>query len=926
MTAGALALALVPGPPVARAASAENGSPASGSPASVSQRSDPSRDDTRWQVTDLGSGRYDVAWTSPSAFPLTSDRPTITGVVGAAGTALVFGPPTVDDDGRTVRAVVTTDVVPDPADLDVVLSGDRLDEPGLDGVDGLEGPDPAPRGPSEPTSAPRTDVLPVDPGLPGGFATRTSDYTLDPVAVTGMPEPIEMVGHVVEPVADAAAGERPLVLLMHGRHSVCFDPSGTVDYPEGWPCAAPYAEVPSHLGYDYLQQVLASQGYVTVSVRVNGINAQDHRLADGGAGARAALVRKHLDHWVGLAVEHQVDLDQVVLVGHSRGGEGVNRASIQLSTAGPGRPYRIVGQVLLAPTDFASQSAPYVPTVTVLPYCDGDVSDIQGQQFTDTGRDLVDDDTSLKSSVLVMGANHNFFNTEWTPATAVAPASDDWYGDRDGACGRRHPDRLTAAEQRAVGTAYVAGAVALVTGDDSALPLYDGSAATVASVGDADVRAHALGGGRTVRRPGIDATPTLADGAESRLCRGVASYRGGSFGICGRNAKDRITPHWGYPGSPVPTRQFLELGWTTAGATGGLLLEEPLDLSTDRLEVRTIVDPSRGAVDLAVRLTDDEGRTVTVTPDSSTADGHTLAPLLVGDYLTKLWAQPLLVDPAAAGDSIDLSAVVAVDLVGLSDRGRVWLADLSAAPADLAPAPDQRLPRLRIGELRLPEGDRPTSRIARVPFRVLGDLTAPARFVVQSTGQARGARERFAVDLAPGQRRGTIPVAYTANALADYQSRTEIAAWALRGIIHDDYLGRLVVDDDDPTPVLQVRPVKRRVVEGRRIVLRATISAPASYDLPVYGRIVAGPGEDLRGTDVPLEWLEQSASTDRPGRPLHRLYAGTFTRVRSGRLQARLVVPTLRDDRTEGVEALTIRFRHDGRRITRTVKVVDLPR
>ncbi len=161
-------------------------------------------------------------------------------------------------------------------------------------------------------------------------------------------------------------------------------------------------------------------------------------------------MQRHLDHWTGLAAEHQVDLDQVVLVGHSRGGEGVNRASIRIPLSAP---YRIVGQVLLAPTDFASQTAPYVPTVTVLPYCDGDVYDLQGQKFTDVGRDLTSDDTSLKSSVLVMGANHNFFNTEWTPGVAVAPSWDDWFGPKDQPCGRPAPDRLSKSGQRAVGTA-----------------------------------------------------------------------------------------------------------------------------------------------------------------------------------------------------------------------------------------------------------------------------------------------------------------------------------------------------------------------------------------------------------------------------------------------------------------------------------------
>ncbi len=200
-----------------------------------------------------------------------------------------------------------------------------------------------------------------------------------------MKQPIEMVGTSSSRPPTPPIGPARWCCSCTAGTSVCYDPTGNDDYTDDWPCPAPFAEIPSHLGYDYVQQVLATQGYTTVSVRVNGINAQDFRLDDGGADARAQIVERHLDYWTGLAADHQVDLDQVVLVGHSRGGEGVDRAVVQIPAE---RAYRIAGQVLLAPTDFAPTSSPYVPTVTVLPYCDGDVYDIQGQQFIDTGRDL----------------------------------------------------------------------------------------------------------------------------------------------------------------------------------------------------------------------------------------------------------------------------------------------------------------------------------------------------------------------------------------------------------------------------------------------------------------------------------------------------------------------------------------------------------
>ncbi len=245
----------------------------------------------------------------------------------------------------------------------------------------------------------------------------------------------------------------------------------------------------------------------------------------------------------------------------------MSRASLRIPTSAP---YTIAGQVLIAPTDFGTQTAPYVPTVTMLPYCDGDVIDLQGQRFTDTARDLTTDDTSLKSSVMVMGANHNFFNTEWTPGVAAAPASDDWFGPEDAACGTATPARLTAAEQRKVGKAYVAGAVRLFTRDaEEFLPMYDGSATRVASTGDAVVLSHAIGGGRNLRRPGIGTGLTLPDGAETQFCRGLTQSPG-PHRICGRaGASSYQTPHW--PGTwreraqPPGLRDELDRGRSARG-------------------------------------------------------------------------------------------------------------------------------------------------------------------------------------------------------------------------------------------------------------------------------------------------------------------------------------------------------------------------
>lgn len=869
----------------------------------------------RWTVRADGPGRWAVSWTSPSRLPMGSDRPTVR--LSAGGADATVGVTTLDGDGRRVRALVSG-ARPSVGDLDVVLSGDRLDEPGDDLAAAAAAT--AARRTATPPSARREAApgtlagLPSDPGTPGSFEVTTSDYTLPSVKVAGLPEPVEMVGHVVEPTADAATGPRPLVLFLHGRHGVCFDPDDPEAYTDVWPCPAPLQEIQSQLGYDYVQRLLASQGFTTVSIRVNGINAQDYALDDGGADARAQVVRAHLDHWASIAAEHQVDLSRVVLVGHSRGGEGVDRAALQIPLSAP---YRIVGQVLIAPTDFAAHTAPYIPTEVLLPACDGDVSDLQGQKFVDVARDPLRDDTALRSSVLVMGANHNFFNTEWTPGETTAPANDDWGGEADASCGTESPTRLTAAQQRAVGATYVAGAVRLFTGDGDLLPLLDGSRVSVPSIGGATVHVAAIGGGRDVRRPGADAGRSLTAGnARTSLCTGVATAETTSRTTCGLGLEWQAVPHWPTDGSPEEARTFLQMDWSRPGATGGLALERPLDLTGRRLELRTLVDPRVGYADLDVRIADGDGHSATLRPE-----GGELPAL--ADGLTQLWGQALVVDTSGA-TGVDLADVTAVDLVARSSRGRVWVADVSSAPDALTPVPTRRAGLVSVGAVRVTEGDgSPSVRHLRVPVQISG-LTRPARVVVQLYGARPGTNERFPLDLAPDQTEATITVPYESNRIDDESMlATQVSIWPVTGAATDRYVAQATVVDDDPTPRMTVRALGSRVTEGQPIVfeLRAERTSRVLYDWNIT--VVAGRGTPLRGNDVPRPWLVERTEKADVHRSLASLGPYLSLYLEPGQRTARLEIPTRRDTLREGVEQVTVRFSRGSRVFTIPVQVRD---
>ncbi len=887
---GSLSLAVVP--------NSSGASPAPPGP----ERSTAASATGTWQVTRTGAGTYQVSWRSPRRLPVTSDRATI------VLDGVPIGVPLLRADGRTVVTTVRAAERPDPADLDVLLSGDRLDHAGLDET-GETGRATTPR---------RSPQLADDPAEPGEYDTQTTDYELSPVKLPRMRQPIEMVGHVVEPDPAAVTGPRPLVVFLHGRHSYCYNP--TDDNADGWdwPCQPPLAEIPSHLGYDYIQQVLASQGFATVSVRVNGINAQDYRLSDGGADARAQIVQEHLDHWTTLAADHQVDLSRVVLVGHSRGGEGVNRASIQIPLDAP---YRIVGQVLLAPTDFGTQTAPYVPTTTVLPYCDGDVFDLQGQRFTDSARDLAADDTSLKSSVMVLGANHNFFNTEWTPGTAQAPAWDDWYGRR-GVCGSSSPTRLSAAEQRQVGVAYVAGAAQLFAADaQEFLPLFDGSVVHPPSIGVADVRSHAIGGGRELRRPAVDTGLSLPSGADTSFCLGVLKV--GSVGACGREFDlYGQVPHWYDSGEFAPARRELELTWSEAGQTGGLVLDDPLDLSAGRLELRTIVDPTLGDARIRLRLTDANGDSAVITPEG---DGIVRA-LPVDRRVGKRWAQSVIADPAAAA-GIDTSQVVRLDVIGDSSDGRLWILDVAAAPDSLASVPEARLPLVSMGSLTIAEGDGPGTSVARVPFTISGEVTRPAELTVGILDEAsRRGRTRLRVDLAPGQTEGYLRYEYTGNEVDDYPRRsTGFYAFPVSGVMTDKYDGRVTLLDDDPAPRLRVR-TPRRVGEGDTIRVKVALTADTGYDSFVSVQAVRGrgPGHRLAVGDLPAAWRQRHfIESDDPDDPLHRAGLYLYDRLRPGERSGEVTIPIRADSLREGAERVSFRIYFNRERLTRTIRVVD---
>ncbi|MFI9005651.1 hypothetical protein ACIGNX_00270 [Actinosynnema sp. NPDC053489] len=789
-----------------------------------------------------------------------------------------------------------------------------LDGVGIDDADGLQVrasgrrldvEEPAP--PATAVDATPPAALPAaefDPGRPGPFATATGEYELPPITVPGYAVPLEVRAVVVAPTG--APGRRPLALFLHGRHITCHN--GTQALLE-WPCPAGFEPVPSHRGYLPAQRLLASQGYVTVSIAANAVNAQDTLDVESGAGARSALVRAHLARWAdwagpGRATAPDVvraapaaDLGNVVLVGHSRGGEGVNRAALDsLSPPPPGSGYdgpvrwAVKGQLLIGPTVFGHNPAPDVPSVAILPGCDGDVSDLQGQLTVDATRG-VSRGTALHSALYFVGANHNYFNTEWTPGQAQAPAADDFPASwTDAVCSPGTATRLTAAQQQTAGATYTAAAARLfVTGDRRVLPLLDGTGVRAPSADPARVLAHAVGGART---PFVAPDGATTAGGSARVCAQVSADPATS---CADPAATRPSPHFTRFNRVVPEsgRFALDLRWTADGQAATARPGAPVSLVGARhLALRVAVPPNTTATRFDVAVTDAAGRRASL--GSVALDG-----LPATDRLSARWAQEVRVPLPAHG--LDLRRVAELELVPHGGAGQAWLIDAHGWSPGLPDPRPVALPRVDVGSLTVEEGDSGT-RTVRFPVSVTGRGAGSLRLYVQDE-DGRAYTERL-VTVEPGQTAVELPVEVTGNTRWSNGAKRPVLAKAVSGVVVGHYSDRLTVPNDDPEPTITATPVVDEVAEGGTLTWRVALSSPADSNLTVAGRVAAPDGAELSTTDVDEQWFRQRVSREEPlpPRPLSTTGVQVTAYFFRGEVTKEVFVLTAADAEVEPLE------------------------
>jgi len=849
-----------------------------------------------WTVTTNGSSQR-LLWTTTS--PVIGDAQ----VQFFAGDRLL-GAARPAADARSYRLDIPVGTLANPGDLQVRAGGRRLDAAGV-----------AAQGSSRTLSqgtASNPAALPpaaVDPGKPGKYKTVKGEYSLPAVTLPDFPAKVEMKAVVVAP--KGATGERPLALFLHGRHSVCYGTPTDNDGDVAWPCPAGMKPIPSYRGYLRAQRLLASQGYVTVSISANGINGQDFASDDGGAQARSSLIRLHLAHWADWAADSagapaivqkapRANLSKVLLMGHSRGGDGVNRAAIDSLTPPPSAAdgyhgpvrWKISGTLLLAPTLFGHNPEADVPSVVVLPGCDGDVYDLQGQYSVDGTRGL-GTGTALHSAAFVVGANHNYFNSEWTPGLAAAPAGDDWFEDKDAVCGKGKKSlRLTPVQQQKVGATYIAAAARLfVMDDDRVLPLLNGSRVRARSVGKARVLSHAVGAARKpFILPAKDLKVTSSGATKARLCREVTQGKS----ACTSATVPHFVSFFGVP--EEPDRYAVYLKWSKAGGAGMKLTpKQPMSLThSSRVALRVIVPPNSAKKQFDVVVADAAGHKATLGRVSISGLPGTRS--TVGD-----WAQEVRVPLKAARKAgLDLKQISRLGLVPRSSKGQAWVLDAWGWRAGTPAVQIAPTARVDVGTLgTVTETDSPAT--YQMPVSVSGNVAAKLRIYVSDWMSGKTSTQ--VVTIAPGATKIDVPLTIPGDNSFGFGAFYSILAEAVTGSVVGDFVGTLEVTEDDPAPTITVTPVADKVTEGGTLKWKLTLSEPVTTYLFTGLTLLPPAGAELSTTDLPAAWVRDNLFINpTPSRPLSESDAFYELFIPAGTTTVEVETPTKKDSLTEGPE------------------------
>ncbi|AKG37950.1 hypothetical protein VK70_23925 [Paenibacillus durus ATCC 35681] len=228
------------------------------------------------------------------------------------------------------------------------------------------------------------------------------------------PESLPLNGRVWMPEGD---GSFPLVLIVHGNHMM-------EDFSDG--------------GYAYLGELLASRGFIAISLDENFLNYSAWSgIPEGDYKLRAWIILKHLEQLASFSEAPdnpfygKIDLAKTALIGHSRGGQAAAMAADAQRwfkddpVLKPASRFHISAVAAMAPTDEAVDGG--LAQLHDISYMalqgarDGDVHDFYGdRQYIRSYYSAYTD--AFKTSLYIGNANHSQFNSDWGLLDLAPPA------------------------------------------------------------------------------------------------------------------------------------------------------------------------------------------------------------------------------------------------------------------------------------------------------------------------------------------------------------------------------------------------------------------------------------------------------------------------------------------------------------------------
>jgi hypothetical protein len=274
------------------------------------------------------------------------------------------------------------------------------------------------------------------------------------------PDALPLNGRVWYP---DGAGLFPLVLIVHGDHLMneFSDP-----------------------GYGYLGELLASRGFILASIDANFLNTgipPDASRPEDENDARGWLLLEHLRFWnswnetPGNAFYQKVDMNNIAVMGHSRGGEAAPVAAAfnrlpyypDDATVAFDYNYNIRSVVAIAPAFETYQPrGRHLPLENVNYFVLQGSNDQQILSFMGLNQysrvAFTDDDYWFKTALYIEGANHGQFNSVWITDVMV-PVT--WLYNQQAV--------MPFEEQKHIAEVYITGFLeATLRGESGYIPLF----------------------------------------------------------------------------------------------------------------------------------------------------------------------------------------------------------------------------------------------------------------------------------------------------------------------------------------------------------------------------------------------------------------------------------------------------------------------